>query len=255
MQIMEYRLDGKVALITGAGRGIGLGMAKALAEHGCSVAIQDIDFEVAKEEAERICKAGGRAIALPGDATDLSWPAKWISRTIEQLGGLHILINNAAIQIEKHWLQQTTEEIHRQFTANLTTPILLCQQVAPIFRQQKWGRIINLGSIQQRHGNPGMLPYAMSKSALENMTRALAQDLADANVTVNLLAPGFFKTHRTRKFWESGRANLADALNWVPLKRAGDPADIVPITLLLCSDQGSFITGQTIFVDGGLSIK
>lgn len=251
---MDFRLNGRVALITGAGRGIGLAMAQALAEHGCAVAIQDIDETVANEQAERIKQGKGRAIALPGDITDLSWPARWISRTQEELGGLHILINNASIQVEKHWLEMTVEETERQYRADLISPTLLCQLAAPIFRRQKWGRIINLGSIQQTSGNPTMLPYAASKSALENITWALARDLASANVTANVLAPGFFNTHRNRHLFKGGRPTKEIGKS-IPLGHVGEPREIGGITLLLCSNEGAYITGQTIFVDGGIGIR
>jgi NAD(P)-dependent dehydrogenase (short-subunit alcohol dehydrogenase family) len=251
---MNFRLDGKVALITGAGRGIGLAMAGALAEQGCAVAIQDIEVQVAQEEAERIGQAGGKAIALPGDITDLSQPAKWISQIRRKLGGLHILINNASIQVEKPWLDQTVSEIKKQWDANWIAPMLLCQHAVAIFRKQKWGRIINVGSIQQRHGYSGMLPYSCSKGALNTMTTALASDLAAVGITANLLAPGIFNTFRNRRHFKNGKPTKKNNQS-VPVGHVGKPREIAGITLLLCSDEGAYITGQTIYIDGGLSVR
>ena len=164
MESVRQRVDGKVALITGAGRGIGLAMARTLASAGAAVAIQDIDEAVAHAEAGRINKEGGRAIALGGDLTDLTLPGRLVPDVVRQLGGLHILVNNGSIQEHRHWLQMPLDEIRREFDADLIVPILLCQQAVPIFQRQRWGRIINLGSIQQIRGNAEMLPYSLSKS-------------------------------------------------------------------------------------------
>jgi glucose 1-dehydrogenase len=253
MNAPDFRLDGRCALITGAGRGIGLGIAQALAAQGAAVAIQDIDVEVAESEAAKLRDQGARAIALGGDVTDLALAPRLISETHQQLGGLHILINNAAIQLHKHWLELTLDEIQRQFNADLVFPLLLCQHAAPILRQQKWGRIINLGSIQQKHANPGMLPYSTSKEGLAHMTRGLARDLAKDQITVNLIAPGWYDTYRNRNDFPSEEAKIERGRKSVPLGRVGEPQDCAGICVLLCSPAGEYITAQTIFVDGGMS--
>jgi len=178
---MNFDLSGKVALLTGSGRGIGLAIAKALAAAGCAVAIQDIDEDVAKSEADKL----GRAIALGGDISDLSIAPKLIKTTIDQLGGIHIIINNGGIQLRQHWLTETRETFDRTFHGNVLLPILLAQQVSEIFRRQRWGRIINIGSIQQIQGNERMLSYAASKATLENITWALARDFARGEATVD----------------------------------------------------------------------
>lgn len=248
----NFSLQGRVALITGAGRGIGLGIAQALAAAGAAVAIQDIDLDVAKAEADKLNSTQTRAIALGGDIRDPNHAAHWIDRTVEQLGGLHILVNNAAIQSQQPWLEVKLELMEEQFRANLFTPIVLCQRAVPIFRQQKFGRIVNVGSIQQRSGNAGMLPYSLTKSALATMTKALARATVKDGITVNLIAPGFFRTLRNWSSFETEeKAKRSD--DWVPMGRAGEPEDVAGLALLLCSDAGSYITGQSIFVDGGMS--
>jgi NAD(P)-dependent dehydrogenase (short-subunit alcohol dehydrogenase family) len=245
-------MQGRVALITGAGRGIGLAMAQVLAAEGCAVAIQDIDLEVATAEARKIEQAGGRAIALGGDIRDLSLPARLIAETCKQLGGLHVLINNAAIQYRKRWLEASSDEMVEQFSADVVSPILLCQLAVPIFRAQRWGRIINLGSVVQRKGSTELLTYSLTKAALVTLTNALARDLAADQITVNLIAPGYFNTYRNRDDFPDDQA-IARAGRHVPAGRIGQPQDCGPITLLLCSDAGEHITGQTIYVDGGIS--
>jgi len=252
VEVPNFRLDGKVALLTGAGRGIGLGMAKALASVGCAVAIQDIERTVAQAEADAINHAGGRAVALGGDITDLVVVQTLIDLTVRALGGLHILVNNAAVQKNQHWLEDSVEHLRRTFDADLIAPIVLCQAAARIFTAQKFGRIINLGSIQQRRCNPHMLPYSLSKLALTGVTKALARDLAGDGVTVNLIAPGWFNTHRNRDDLRT-QQDVIDRGRRVPVGRLGEPRDCAGLALLLCSPAGEYITGQAIFVDGGMS--
>jgi glucose 1-dehydrogenase len=251
----DFSLSGRAALVTGAGRGIGLGMAKALAAQGCAVAIQDIDLDIAQAEAERLVRAGAKAVALGGDVTDLTLPPRLIEQTLSSLGGLHILINNAAIQNAGSFLDQTPEEIEKQVRADLIAPMMLCQAATPIFGRQRWGRIINLGSIQQKVGNPEMLTYSMCKAAIENMTRALAKELAPHNVTVNCVAPGWVDTWRNRYDFKDAADKQQKGRKHVPLGRIGEPSDYGGIAVLLCSEAGSYITGQTIFVDGGMSAR
>lgn len=255
LEPVDFRMDGKVALLTGAGRGIGLAMARALAAAGCAVAIQDVELAVAEAEAASINASGGRAIALDGDVLDLHLPARAVADVVTRLGGLHVLINNAAVQEYRHWLECPAEEMERQLRADLVAPILFCQQAVPIFRKQQWGRIVNIGSIQQQRGNPHMLAYSLSKAALEKVTVALARDLGAGQITVNLIAPGWVHTHRTRNDFASDQDKAEKGKRAAPLARIGEPSDFAGITLLLCSDAGSYITGQTVYVDGGMSAR
>lgn len=255
MEGPNFSMAGRVALVTGAGRGIGLGIAKALASAGCAVAIQDIDVDVASAEADAMNQAGGSAVALGGDITDLDLAPRAVAETMQKLGGLHVLVNNAATQVAKDWTEQSVQEITGQVNADFIAPILFCQQAVPIFRRQRWGRILNIGSIQQKFGNPGMMPYAMCKAALDNMNKSLARGLARDGITVNLLAPGWFNTYRNRDDFRKPEDLVQKGQQYVPLGRIGDPRDCGGVALLLCSEAGSYITGQTIYVDGGISVR
>ena len=248
----NFDLHGRVALLTGSGRGIGLAIAQALASAGAAVAIQDIDLDVATREVEQIKQQGGRAIPIGGDIRVPREAAAWIDRTVEQLGGLHILVNNAAIQSNQPWLDVSVELMEEQFRANLFTPFVLSQRAVRIFRPQKWGRILNVGSIQQLRGVGSMLPYSLTKSALATLTKTLARETVKDGITVNLIAPGFFRTLRNQNSFAT-EEKAKHAGDWVPMGRPGEPQDCAGAALLLCSDAGAYITGQSIFVDGGMS--
>ncbi|MGB7158082.1 MAG: SDR family oxidoreductase [Tepidisphaeraceae bacterium] len=253
MESPNFRMDGRVALITAAGRGIGLAIAQALASVGCAVAIQDIELDIAQAEVEKLRSEGARAVALGGDLTDLSFPERAMREAVESLGGLHVLVNNGSIQAKKHWTKLTPEDAESQHRANVVTPILLCQRAVPIFKKQGWGRIVNIGSVQQRTGNPEMLPYSMSKAALVHLTSALAKDLARDGVTVNTIAPGYFNTLRNVAHLGTPEQRREAGERFIPVGRIGEPNDVAGAALLLCSDAGAYITGQTIYVDGGIT--
>jgi NAD(P)-dependent dehydrogenase (short-subunit alcohol dehydrogenase family) len=249
-----FDLSGKVALLTGAGRGIGLAMAKTLAAAGCAIALQDIDLSIAQEETIAINAAGGKAIAYGGDIADMSLPGRLVSDVLKDFGRLDVLVNNASVQAEKHWMELSVEEIEHDFHADLLSPILFIRQVWPIFKKQHSGRIINMGSIQQRRANPGMFPYSISKGGLEKITSGLAREMARENVTINQIAPGWISaTHRNRHHLTTPEVVEDLGKQNVPVGRLGNPNDFRGIILLLCSDAGHYITGQTIFIDGGLS--
>lgn len=250
----NFSLKGKIALVTGAGRGIGLAIATAFASAGAHVAIQDLDLDVAEKQVHELKAKGIRALALGGDVSDLPVVQPLVEQTVEALGGLHILVNNAAIQGNAPWETLGAGEVERQYRANVIAPLLLCQKAAPVFRKQQWGRIINVGSIQQLRGTPSMLAYSMSKAALWNLTTGLAVDLGKDQVTVNLIAPGYFDTYRNRKQFQT-EDDRARAGRHMPLGRIGFPSDCAGVALLLASDAGAYITGQRIHVDGGMSVR
>jgi NAD(P)-dependent dehydrogenase (short-subunit alcohol dehydrogenase family) len=253
MKGSAFDLSNRVALITGAGRGIGLAIAQSFAAAGAAVAIQDIELEIAKSEAQKITDAGSRAMALGGDVGNLDDVSGLIPQVVQNLGSLDILVNNAAIQFEAPWLELKPEQMEEVFRADLAAPLLLCQQAVRIFAGKKWGRIINIGSVQQRQGSVGMLPYSLAKAAMEKLTFSLARELAEQGVTVNQIAPGIMDTFRNRHYLSS-EERRQHAAEHVPLGRVGQPADCAGLALLLSSEAGSYITGQSIYVDGGLGL-
>jgi len=250
----DFSLEGRVALVTGAARGIGLAIVRALAWAGCAVAIQDLDLAEAKKVAGSLNVASAaHAIALGGSTENPTLAETWVARTIKSLGGLHILINNASVQSRQRWTELAVREFDRTLHANVAMPMRLCAAAEPVFRRQRFGRIVNIGSIQQLSGNENMLAYAMSKAALANLTIALARDLAPAGVTVNMISPGYFHTARNPKLrTEAGRRKAGAR---IPAGRVGEPRDCAGAALLLCSPAGEYITGQVLYVDGGLSVQ
>lgn len=249
----SFRIDGRVALVTGAGRGIGLGIAKALAEAGARVAIQDIDLDVARAEADALTRAGHPAVALGGDATRLGDADEWVAQTAAQLGPVDILVNNASIQSSRHLEEWTNDQVEEILRANVASPWRVTQIVVPHMREQRWGRILNIGSIQGIRGYLGMGPYSASKAALHNMTNTFARALGKDGITVNCIAPGYYNTWRNRESMEK-RQQGSKQVDWLPLKRIGEPEDCAGAALLLCSDAGSYITGAILHVDGGMHV-
>jgi NAD(P)-dependent dehydrogenase (short-subunit alcohol dehydrogenase family) len=248
-----FDLSGRCALLTGAGRGIGLAVARALAGAGCAVAIQDLDESIARSAAEAINRSGGRAVAFGGDLTDLSLPGRLVPRVVEALGGLHILVNNGSIQIRRHWTEASTEEMELQLRTDLVSPVLFCREVVPIFKRQRFGRIINVGSVQQIHATPDLLAYSLSKGALEKLTTGLAKELAPDQITINQIAPGWIhNTVRNADNFKTPEDVIETGKRAVPLGRLGEPEDMRGTVVLLCSDAGAFITGQNVFIDGGM---
>jgi NAD(P)-dependent dehydrogenase (short-subunit alcohol dehydrogenase family) len=254
MHLDRFNLSGKVALITGSGRGIGLAIGQALAEAGAAVVLHDIDLPVAEAAAKAITDRGGRAVAFGGDITDLTLPPRLIAQATTAFGGLHILVNNASIQTRIKWLDVDLQTIQTQINADLVSPILFCQCAAGIFKTQQFGRIINIGSVQQLKGNTDMFPYSICKGALKTLTTALARDLAKDKITVNLLAPGWMRTHRNQNDFADEKDFMGKG-RWIPLGRIGEASDCAGAALLLCSDAGEYITGQSIYIDGGMSVR
>lgn len=254
MELPDFSVKDRVALVTGAGRGIGLAIAQALAAAGAKVAIQDIELDVAQREVDAINQAGSRAIALGGDATDPKLAGTLVEQVVSKLGGLQILVNNVAIQRWDEFANHTPEEMMRQLACNVVFTTHLCQVATPHMERAKWGRIINIGSVQGKNGNSHMPAYAMSKAALENLTRGLARGHARMGITVNCIAPGYFNTFRNRDDFKSDR-DVQEKGKHVPLGRVGRPEDCAGLAVLLCSAAGEYITGQVIYVDGGITSR
>jgi gluconate 5-dehydrogenase len=250
---LDLDLTGRVALLSGAARGIGLGIARALASYGATVVLQDIDRDVAEAEAARIRDAGLQASVLGGDLADLSIAPSLVEQTVARHGSIDILVNNAAVQVEKEYHEQTVEQIEWQLRIDQVVPVLLIRAAVPHMKQRGWGRLINIGSIQGRWGNPGMLPYSMSKQAMENLTLAMSRKHMRDGITSNLIAPGWFDTPRNAgRLPDVEKQGTPEFRRRIAAGRFGKPEDCAGVAVLLCSRAGEYITGQTIYVDGGL---
>ena len=248
---MTAALEGRSALITGAGSGIGKAIAYTFARHGAAVVIVDIDLASAGEVAGEVETLGGKALAVKCDVTDPIQVAQTVQATIEQFNCLHILVNNAGISPLRAFDQITLQEWDRVLAVNLTGPFLFCQAALPHLRQAgSKGRIINMGSLAGQTGGIAVgAHYAASKGGLMVLTRQLAKLLAADGVTVNNISPGTTDTAITQVWSQETRHSL---IGQIPLGRLGTPEDVANLALYLASDGAGYITGATININGGL---
>lgn len=246
-----FALVGRTALVTGAGRGIGRAVALALARAGASVAVQDIEVEVAQAVVREIESAGGRGAAIGGDAAEAGFPEAVHSAACSALGAVTVLVNNAGVQEPTPWTEVRAERMHWHYQANVVAPLRLMALCHPGMKAAGGGRVINVSSIQGYKGHAGMITYGMTKAAIDHLTRSMSRELAPDRITINSIAPGYFDTYRNRKDFPDESAKRERG-KWVPMGRVGEPEDVVGAVLLLASGAGAYITGQTIYVDGGL---
>jgi 3-oxoacyl-[acyl-carrier protein] reductase len=250
---MTAALDGRVALITGAGSGIGKAIAHIFAQNGAAVVLVDIDLVSAEKATSEIEGQGGRALAVKCDVTEPVQVQRAVQETIQKFKGLHILVNNAGVSPLRAFEQISLEEWNRVLAVNLTGPFLFCQVALPHLRKAgSKGRIINIGSLAGQTG--GIMVgahYAASKGGLMVLTRQLAKILAPDGVTVNNISPGTTDTTLTQAWSEETRQSL---ISQIPLGRLGKPEEVASLALFLASDEAGFITGATMNVNGGLFI-
>ena len=243
-------LHGRVALVTGGGRGLGLAMAMALAHAGADVALAARTTEQLAKGCEMIGALGRRAMAIPTDVSRVDEVRSMVRGTTEEFGRLDILVNCAGVNSRRPMTDFTEEDWDRIMSINLKGAFFASQEAALVMRQAKWGRIINVGSIAFDIVVPNIALYAISKGGMRGMTRSLAVELAQHGVTVNAIGPGRFWTQMTDSVFSKPEL-YESAVNVIPMGRPGIPSDLAGATLLLASDAGAYITGQTIFVDGG----
>lgn len=249
-----FNLTGKVALITGARRGIGKGIAQALAEAGADVVISDIDLEESQKTAREISQATGRkTLAIKCDVTKKDEVENLARQTVEKFGRLDILVNNAGIYQPKPFLELSEEEWDRTLDINLKGEFLCAQAAAREMVKNKWGRIINIASIASGQTGVGVqlaTHYCASKGGITAMTEALALELGPLGIRVNAVGPGLVETAMTEG-WDQDEAVKQGVLARIPVGRPGQPKDIAAVVVFLSSDEADYVNGATIFVDGG----
>jgi len=255
MAIRElYDLKGKNALVTGSSQGIGKAIALGLAEMGANILVHYRgEKKMAEDAVNEIRKSGVKAETVKAD---LSKPesAEYIAAESSRLiGQVDILVLNASVQIRRNWQVISLQDFVMQINVNMLSGLLLLQKFVPHMQEQKWGKILTIGSVQQNRPHPDMLIYSATKAAICNMVKSLAIQLAPFGININNLAPGTIDTIRNRDVLNDP-VYLEKVRSKIPLGYIGQPLDCVNLAVLLCSDAGKYITGENIFVDGGMNI-
>ena len=249
------RFDHRVAVITGAARGIGFGIAQRFASEGASVAILDLDETAAQEAAGRLeLTDGASAIGVGCDVVDSAAAEAAVQRVVDELGGIHILVNNAGVTRDNLLFKMTDEDWDLVIGVHLRGAFLMTRAAQKHFVEQKYGKILNLSSVSAL-GNRGQANYSAAKMGIQGLTRTLGIELGPFGITANAIAPGFIATEMTdatarRLKMEPEELQRLNA-EATPVRRVGQPEDIAAAAAFLCSDDASFITGQTLYVDGG----
>jgi 2-deoxy-D-gluconate 3-dehydrogenase len=247
-----FDLTGKVAIVTGGNGGIGLGMAGGLARAGATVVIAGRN--AAKGEAAAKTLPGG-AVFIAADVTKKAACAALVAETVERFGRLDIVINNAGIAVRKNPQDYTEEEWHRVMNTNMTSAFLLCQAAYPELVKTGGGKIVNIGSVMTLMGAPHAAPYAASKGAIVQYTRAIATAWAKDNIQCNAILPGWIDTELTEGAREQVPGLNESVLARTPAGRWGKPDDLAGIAVFLCSAASDFVTGTGIPCDGGYTIR
>jgi 3-oxoacyl-[acyl-carrier protein] reductase len=243
-----FDLTGKGALVTGASGGIGGAIARALHERGAAVALSGTRKDALDSLAAEL---GGRAHAIPADLADAAAVGKLVEQAVEALGAVDILINNAGLTRDNLAMRMKDEDWRIVLDVNLGAAFRLSRAVMRAMMKKRWGRIIGITSVVGVTGNAGQANYAASKAGMIGMSKSLAQEVASRGITVNCVAPGFIETAMTGGLSEAQRAGAAGA---IPAGRFGSVGDIAAGVVYLASEEASYVTGQTLHINGGMAM-
>jgi 3-oxoacyl-[acyl-carrier protein] reductase len=243
-------LGGRVAIVTGAARGLGRKISEYLAAAGAKVACVDLAPDLLGETTAAIAAADGTAEAMACDVTDAERVGQLVDDVVARWGGLHILVNNAGITQDGMLVRMKDDQWDAVLKVNLKGTFLFTRAAARPMMKGRQGRIVNIASVSGMMGNPGQANYSASKAGVIGFTRTVARELAARNITVNAVAPGFIATEMTAKL---GEETVEAIKGQVPLGRMGQPEDVAEAVLYLASDAAGFVTGQVLTVDGGLT--
>lgn len=240
----------RVAIVTGASRGIGRAAAIALAEAGANVVINYAGSEAAAKETEVLCQAhGAKTLLIQADVAKSKDCQRIVDETIAAFGKVDILVNNAGVTRDNLLMCMTDEEFDQVIATNLRGTYAMMKAVSRPMMKSRYGRIINMASVVGLMGNAGQVNYAASKAGVIGMTKSFAKEIAARGVTVNAVAPGFIATDMTAAMTDAAREAVAGS---IPMKRMGRPEDVAAVVRFLASEGAGYVTGQTLAVDGGL---
>lgn len=255
---MTGRLENKVGLITGAGRGIGRAVAQKFAAEGAAVVIAEIDPAMAQAATDELIAQGFRALAVPTDITKESQVESAVNQAVAHFGGLDILVNNAGKNFYYDATQMTEAQWDAAMNLDLKAAWMCCKYAIPAMLKRGEGSIVNIASVHARGTNRNFFPYAAAKSGLVGMTRSLALDYGLQNVRVNAICPGWVRTDLVQSWLDmqpDPSAAEAKVLSVQPLGRIGTPEEIANLVAFVASDEASFITGADLVIDGGLMVQ
>lgn len=244
-----FSLEGKVAIVTGGSRGIGASIVKVFLESGAKVAVCARNSERGEKFVSSLNRSEETVKFFQVDVSSYESVENCFKEILNYFGGVDILVNNAGITLDKLFFRMKREDWDRVLSVNLNGTFNFCKVVVPKMIRKRWGRIVNMTSVVAESGNPGQANYCASKAGIIGFTKSLAKELASRNITVNAIAPGFIETDMTREIGEKAKEDL---LKSIPLNRPGSGEDIAFGTLFLCSEEGGYITGQVLNINGGM---